>query len=132
MWVVKEPFASVGDVAAEFPRPLTPSEEKRAESLVLVASRLLETNVKTHIATMEEHELARIVVVDMVATALLPGEYRGHQSYSWRNGSLAGSGTLVADAAGGIRLLDWHLAMFGGSVRAMPKGTFPKPQRWPE
>lgn len=124
-------YAEAGQVAAEFPRPMTTSETARAESLLVVASRLLDQNTTVVPSDPEHLELARIVVVDMVVAALIPGEYRGHQSYSWKNGTLAGSGSLVADA-GGVRLLDWHLAMFGVSVTAMPKGSFPNPWRWPE
>lgn len=124
-------YAEAEQVAAEFPRPMSPSETARAESLLVVASRLLDQNTTVNVSDPEHLELARIVVVDMVAAALIPGEYRGHQSYTWRNGALSGAGTLVADA-GGVRLLDWHLAMFGVSVTAMPKGSFPTPWRWPE
>lgn len=124
-------YADVDDVEAEFPRPMSPAEKARAASLTVVASRLLDQNTIVDPADSEHLNLAKIVVVSMVSWALLPGEYQAHQSYSWKNGTLAGAGTLVADA-GGVRLLDWHLAMFGVSVTAMPKGSFPKPWRWPE
>lgn len=124
-------YADAADVAAVFPRPMSGTESARAAHLLVVASQLLDKNATVDRDSSEHLEFAKIVVVDMVTYALLPGEYQAHQVYSWRNGALAGSGTLVADA-GSVRLLDWHLAMFGGSVKAMPKGSFPAPWRWPE
>lgn len=123
-------YAEVSNVAAEFPRSLDEAEETRAESLLVVASRLLDAKVSVDRGDPESLMLARIVVVDMVTNALIAGEHRGHQSYSWKNGALAGGGTLAADAES-LRLLDWHLELFGQSS-AVPRWSFPRASKWPE
>ncbi|MFI8590116.1 MULTISPECIES: hypothetical protein [Actinomycetes] len=116
-------YAETHDVEFEVERPFSDVDTHRAGSLITAASRLLDQFVTVDRADPEQMGLAKIVVVDMVAEALAPGEYRGHQSYSWRNGALAGSGTLVA-TAGALRLLDWHLAMFGAPSALSPSWHF--------
>lgn len=116
-------YAASSDVAREVDREFTEADKYRAQSLVMAASRLLDSHVTINRDDDEQLKLAQVVVVDMVAEALAPGEYRGHQSYSWRNGALAGSGTLVA-TAGALRLLDWHLAMFGAPSSLAPSWSF--------
>lgn len=116
-------YAEVQDVDGEVERPFSDVDNRRAESLITAASRLLDRYVTIDRSEPEQMGLAKIVVVDMVAEALAPGEHRGHQSYSWRNGALSGSGTLVA-SAGALRLLDWHLAMFGASGALAPSWYF--------
>lgn len=116
-------YAQVFDVANEVERDFSDVDNHRAQSLVTAASRLLDQHVTVDRSDSEQLALAKIVVVDMVAEALVPGEHRGHQSYSWRNGGLAGSGTLVA-SAGALRLLDWHLAMFGAPSSLAPAWYF--------
>lgn len=117
------PYAESSHVAAQIDRDLSPSDLARTEALVIAASRLLDQHATIDTGDADMVALARIVVVDMVAEVIAPGEYRGHQSYSWRNGSLAGSGTLVA-SAGSLRLLDWHLAMFGAPSALSPSWYF--------
>ena len=116
-------YAEAHDVGFEVERPFSDVDTHRAGSLIVAASRLLDQYVTINRSDPEQMGLAKIVVVDMVAEALAPGEYRGHQSYSWRNGALAGSGTLVA-TAGALRLLDWHLAMFGAPSSLSPSWHF--------
>ena len=123
-------YAEVPNVAAEFPRVMDEAEETRADSLLLVASRLLDAKVSINRDDPESLMLAQIVVVDMVTNALIAGEHRGHQSYSWKNGALAGSGTVAADAES-MRLMDWHLELFGQSS-AVPRWSFPPASKWPE
>lgn len=116
-------YAEPSDVDPHLGRELTDSETRRAQSLLVAASRLLDQHVTIDRGDSEQLDLARIVVSDMVAEVLAPGEHRGHQSYSWRNGALSGSGTLVA-SAGALRLLDWHLAMFGAPGALSPSWYF--------
>lgn len=116
-------YAEVAEAALQIDRELSTSDLARAESLVVAASRLLDQHVQIDPGDSESLALAKIVVMDMVAEVIAPGEYRGHQSYSWRNGSLAGSGSLVA-SAGSLQLLDWHLAMFGAPSALSPSWYF--------
>lgn len=123
-------LATVDEVQAEYPGTLTGSERERAERLITVASVLLGQSVTIDPTDEQQKRLAMIVVSDMVVSALSNGEHRGHTSYSWRNGALAGSGTLVS-ASGGVRLLDWHLSILGAHVGG-PRWSFPEPWKWPE
>ncbi|WP_141564768.1 hypothetical protein [Dietzia alimentaria] len=116
-------FADAQEVALQIDRDLSTSDLARTEALVVAASRLLDQHVQVDQGDDDSLALAKIVVVDMVAEVIAPGEYRGHQSYSWRNGALAGSGSLVA-SAGSLRLLDWHLAMFGAPSALSPSWDF--------
>lgn len=116
-------YAEANDVAEQIDRDLSPPELTRTADLVVAASRLLSRHAQIDPGDPEHASLAKIVVVDMVAEVIAPGEYRGHQSYSWRNGALAGSGTLVA-AVGSLRLLDWHLAMFDSPSAQAPSWYF--------
>lgn len=116
-------YADPSEVAPHLGREFSDSDSYRAQSLVVAASKLLDLHVTINPDDKEQLDLARIVVIDMVTEALVPGEHRGHQSYSWRNGALAGSGTLVG-TAGALRLLDWHVAMFGAPSSLSPSWYF--------
>lgn len=116
-------YAEASDVEAQIDRDLSSPELARTADLVVAASRLLGQHAQIDPSNTEHASLAKIVVVDMVADVIAHGEYRGHQSYSWRNGALAGSGTLVA-SAGSLRLLDWHLAMFDAESSQSPSWHF--------
>lgn len=122
-------YATTEQVQAEYPELLTEAELERAGRLITVASVLLGQAVPIDLEDQQQVRLAMIAVSDMVVAALSGEKYRGHSAYSWRNGALAGSGSLVA-SSGGVKLLDWHLAIFGSATAPGPRWDFPEPGRW--
>lgn len=124
-----------------FPRPLTPEEETRAETLLDDAEDLIRAEFARRgkdfdiaLAANWFQAVARRVIVEVVSTAMLVGDQAGRRSGSVQAGQVSESWSW-SDAGstmwGAVRLTDRHLDDLGLSV-ARSRGSFPPPPRWPE
>lgn len=106
-------LADLEDVAALW-RPLEDSERARVTALLVAASAMVQRAAPIP-AAGELREIARLVVVDMVADAMIPDELRGKRQYSTSVGGIAVSATLLNPAAT-LVLTEAMLEMLGVSA----------------
>lgn len=108
-------LADLDDVAKLW-RTLEAGEQPRVSALLTAASAMVRRAVPIP-AEGELREIARLVVVDMVADAMVPDELRGKRQYSTSVGGIAVSATLLNPAAT-LTLTEAMLEMMGVSASA--------------
>ena len=136
-------LVTIDDLAATFPRALSPEESSRGEALLGDAEdRIREEFAREGRDLDAELErvswlpsAARRVVREMVSAVVLVGPDAGRRQYAVTAGAVSESWTM-ADAAGSawgsVVLSDEQRRALGLSVGAMPRGRFPRAPRWPE
>lgn len=103
-------------------RPLTEPEKKFAELLITAASNWIRGK-KPGVADTDP--AAKLVTIEVVKDALMPGDNAGYSSVSETVGGKTVARTL-ANAAAALRFTDHHYLMLGISISARPVGHFPR------
>ncbi|MGR6028968.1 hypothetical protein ACS7JX_18970 [Rhodococcus erythropolis] len=90
-------FAIVGEIVEQW-GPLDEYQTARANALLAMAEAMLRKHVNPD---GDDHMLAiaKQVSIDMVISALIPGQHRGKTSYSLAAGSFQESATLLNPSA---------------------------------
>lgn len=113
------PFISVSDFAASF-RPLKTSESQIAEWLIQVASDW----IRDHKPGIADGSIpAKLVVVEVVSTALRYHKYGPLQSFTEQTSHSTMSGTFT-DAAKLLDFTDRHRELLGINIYSPPKYQF--------
>lgn len=112
-------FLDVTAFAAMF-RPLTTAETNVATPLLKVVDGWIRDR-KPGIA--DDDPAAKVVVFQVVRTALIYGKYAGLSSFQDTTGDRTKAGTFDASDVEGF-ITDEHRQMLGLALRAGPRGSF--------
>lgn len=110
------------DELAEVWRPLTEAEAKYAALLITAASTWIRAKKP---GILDNDPAAKLVTIEVVKAALLPGVNAGFSSVSETVGGKTTAWTL-ANASAALRFTDHHYLMLGITISAMPVGHFPR------
>ncbi|PPJ31907.1 hypothetical protein C5E45_32980 [Nocardia nova] len=100
--------------------PLSSSTERDiAEQLLIAAAKWIRENAPEPL----DPATAKIVSIEVVATAMTTRAYAGHISYTRTTGPRTKAGTLV-NPGGALVFSDWHKELLGIAVHAQPSWNF--------
>ncbi|WP_064076696.1 hypothetical protein [Prescottella equi] len=119
------PEYATADEVARGRRPLTADQRLDVEALIAAAGKWIRDR-RTDCgkpAIPVDDPTAKLVVLQVVRTALGTEEYAGHISYSRVVGGLSESGTL-ANPGEFLMFTDFHHQLLGIPTTAMPRATF--------
>lgn len=112
-------FATVDEVARGR-RPLTGDERLDAEALIAAASKWIRDRKP---GILDDDPTAKLVVIQVVRTALDMAEHAGLRSYSSTVGGISLSGTL-ANPGDLLVFTDFQRELLGISTSTMPQWHF--------
>lgn len=136
-------LVTVTDIETRLPRPLDDDERDRVGTLITDAVEEIVTAFQKQNRDFAAElqtvswlpATARKVIREMVSAAVLVGANVGFRSVSSTTGPTSDSATY-ADVGSvswaGIELTDDQRSRLGLSTAAHPRGSFPRPPRWPE
>ena len=123
------------------PRP-DPSQDSRIDLLIGDAEEIIRDEFARRRRDLDEEMVVtwvgntvRRVIREMVSAAIIIGPNAGLRTVASTTGPQSDSVTYAdvdAVSFGGVRLTNAQREALGLPVTALPRGTFPRPSRWPE